>query len=883
MTKSQDRANARRKRAHAKGKNPYERKPDEGLSRNFRMRKQYLRTHAKIDERVEQLRKQGVANPRQVVQAQMKLAEMALEMERPSARGLVSPVEKQRANGKCTLQALGVVKKGKAVVAKVAELESTEDAETELMLTPAKRAALSNAQRKAMQRQRERAEKKEKGLRTRGQLLLYQKYKSYLSWADLRDDAYIRNKINGMERAPKGTGYQEAETLAALHLANEETSHGMCHLSTLSLDMNHYGFKKSIKTCIENIVKDHVITNPNKRLLQRWVSKRAERLLEIPIKLGADGLPMIDSTAESWTQASMQVLGAADIDDSNTSENDESDASSRKRKLIGNLCHGKKQCLVPPGDLSRTVGLAQHNEQSPATAAMIQAIAKEAADLAIPWQYGDWMIGVPFCISTVDWSMQEKPLFRNCFGAASDFVGGEFEGLQRAQWVEKLSGVSPLDLQPMTWERRVELGAKAEEYVQQYMATFQRDNHPCGTCAECKSTLRGKKKRQIRECKKFKTERSNIKRAYCEMQGHAQKGKPSELARHMLHCSLHAACRLAPTDARAMIALSEQILDEIANDPVLRRMAEQLQAAMEASGAASVNVKGNHATHFYSHAIEYLVEGLDGSCTYPQLLLMARGVCIALTRNLLHLVRSTHCHSAQSIGRLGELGKRLMTLTLRMHGAEGTQPYVYAIGTELPAQVKALQDMCVARTGIGLDTTSLSAQDSEHNGYVIKMVEHNLSEHKTVHPTGIEHALDMKNFHGDRCIRPFVVDTVTKSWKYRLGIARNGQQKKQSKKLIQENRCEWCACEQSSATHRAFCEHPLFAHVLAFSGGADVPLITQLLKSQEARDTVTSAPVKVAAEKQKTKRADQTIAQSNKQRKATKAAKAKVPEPRQRM
>ena len=150
-------------------------------------------------------------------------------------------------------------------------------------------------------------------------------------------------------------------------------------------------------------------------------------------------------------------------------------------------------------------------------------------------------------IAIPDWKMGEKPAFRNCFGPASNHVAGMFEDMQREKWNECLKGVNPLSLNPMTWTRRVELGREAEQKLASYMAEFKAS---CGTCDFCEWSMRALNARTgiggsagtstLKECEIVTKERVAFRKAHCILKKHGQKGVPSAIAEHMLHCTLHA-------------------------------------------------------------------------------------------------------------------------------------------------------------------------------------------------------------------------------------------------------------------------------------------------------------------------------------------------------
>lgn len=150
-------------------------------------------------------------------------------------------------------------------------------------------------------------------------------------------------------------------------------------------------------------------------------------------------------------------------------------------------------------------------------------------------------------------------------------------------------------------------------------------------------------------------------------------------------------------------------------------------------------------------------------------------------------------------------------------------------------------NMFLAKFGHGADTTQLSCQDSEHNGYVLKCIEQNMSDQKSVKP---KESWDgsMEAFARERLCRAFVHDVVMKDWKYRYNFPASKRKSRASRKLNMEGACTWCNQPATSLEHKAFCGHVLFEPILEAANTGKWPaVIENLLKSPDARDEMTSA------------------------------------------
>jgi hypothetical protein len=108
---------------------------------------------------------------------------------------------------------------------------------------------------------------------------------------------------------------------------------------------------------------------------------------------------------------------------------------------------------------------------------------------------------------------------------------------------------------------------------------------------------------------------------------------------------------------------------------------------------------------------------------------------------------------------------------LAILGADRMQPYVYALAAEVRAQLAELDIHSRRTLGHAVDTTTLSAQDSEHIGKVCKEIERSISDHKTIQIG----SCDMNDYYTDRCFRPFTYENVVKLWAVRHGITKRRQ------------------------------------------------------------------------------------------------------------
>lgn len=192
-----------------------------------------------------------------------------------------------------------------------------------------------------------------------------------------------------------------------------------------------------------------------------------------------------------------------------------------------------------------------------------------------------------------------------------------------------------------------------------------------------------------------------------------------------------------------------------------------------------------------------------------------------------------------------------------------------------PVQVKELNDLCMEKLGYGLDTTTLSAQDSEHNGYVIKMLEQHMSDHKSVEPPDEIDKYCMDNYFGDKHVRPFVHEVVVKDWLFDLGVAGSKRQPKHSLHLRTDNTCEWCGLMMSSLEHKAFCGHVLFGPLMrAAETGKFCDLLTRLTSDAAAQNAMTSAALLTPPPvKKRMQRPDDTVKQAAANKKATRPGK----------
>ena len=212
-----------------------------------------------------------------------------------------------------------------------------------------------------------------------------------------------------------------------------------------------------------------------------------------------------------------------------------------------------------------------------------------------------------------------------------------------------------------------------------------------------------------------------------------------------------------------------------------------------------------------------------------------------------------------------------MNLSILTFGANEIQPYMYAMAVELPHQVQDLQDVFMKHFGHGADTTQLSCQDSEHNGYVLKQVEQLISDHKSIVPPESWDG-DMTMFARDRLCRPFVHDLIMKDWKYRYGLPASHRKPRASHKLKLEGGCPWCNLPELSLEHKAFCEHVLFKPILEAANTGKWPEeIDRIMRSEDTKSELTSASCR---ETRKPQRQDRSFDEENTIQTAAKTSKA---------
>ena len=332
----------------------------------------------------------------------------------------------------------------------------------------------------------------------------------------------------------------------------------------------------------------------------------------------------------------------------------------------------------------------------------------------------------------------------------------------------------------MSHARRIELGILTLAYMKEYVAKW--------TLANTSAT-------EVEQKAAYKAELS----AYCVSQGHGQKGVPSDLAEHNIYCTLHASCRLAPKQAFAVAEIlpdiKEKMIEALTNYPNLESLCEAIR-----SESKDVNLTGNHAREFFANAAEIITPAVDAAPieSIAALKLLTHAMIIFLCRNILYSVISTHEHSDITVKTLSEQGMMLSNLHLEILGSENMQPYLYAIAVELPRQIAELEKLCRAMLGYGLDTTTLSAQDSEHINKVCKEIEQCMSDHKTI-KSG---STNIEDYFRDRCFRVFTYETVVKDWAVREKITKHEAVLTRASKILKENDgCEWCGLSQRAHCH----------------------------------------------------------------------------------
>ena len=160
-----------------------------------------------------------------------------------------------------------------------------------------------------------------------------------------------------------------------------------------------------------------------------------------------------------------------------------------------------------------------------------------------------------------------------------------------------------------------------------------------------------------------------------------------------------------------------------------------------------------------------------------------------------------------------------------------------------------------------LDTRTFNAQNSEHNGFVLKQLEQHMSNHRSVEPPQDLNAGDIEHSFEDQLYRILAHEVIVKDWKFRLGVRTSLRKQKHSLPLMQPDACTWCACPASSIEHKAFCEHPLFKPLLdAADSGVLGETLVRLLSDEAARAALTSAPIEKEVSAPRIARPDNTIA-----------------------
>jgi hypothetical protein len=828
----------KRRRQNRRGCDKYARCAKESDLTNHKKRVVRATAQASVDKEVQRLKKRNVTNPTAVANAKQALKLKMLELEKPGPKYFSSP-HNNRARG----QKLAQTKQAAKV-----------DVDMEHCCSPRPR-PLTGAERNKRYKEKKRQAKIEAAQQDVGKLLQLRKHLKYSSYEDARVDDRFDLHFQGRERTEKGKGGREEQSLAAWREACEQAGQGVIPLCAITGVRSVRGFRKSVKTSIENIIDVSVTAfKKNKRLLSKWLDKREQNRLVLCLTMAADGLPGLGD--QSLFQVTAQVHGGACSDDSSDSESYDNN------------------CKLRPTDLCRTVGIAKADEGAEESIALLREISKELAELeGRDWKYvasngSTWNWCLPYVKTMADWCMRVKPHLRNAYGASSTYVGDVIEGMERKDWDKKLLGVNPLTHKMMTWERRCELGAATDKHVQEYMDKFAVTFQSCceleltKLCEACKGSGRKRKFQSMAKspvCKRYTDEAKKIRRAHCTLAGHGQKGIPSGMAKYMPHCMLHAPQRFVPQAAKTMVALADECKDAILNDPQASMALAPTMTSKDKQ--KTVMVKGNHATHFLANATRYLAPSLTKESNLTQLLRMNSGMQTALVRNLVHSVRSTRSHSSETVAYLGQQGMRLTNLGLLMHGAAEIQPYVYALGAEVPLQVQEIHQLH-ERLGLPpLDTRTFNAQNSEHNGFVLKQLEQHMSNHLSVEPPEDLNAGDIEHYFEDQLYRILAHEVIVKDWKYRLGVRTSLRKQKHSLPLMQPDACTWCACPASSIEHKAFCEHPLFKPLLdAADSGVLGETLVQLLSDEAARAALTSAPIEKEVSAPRITRPDNTIA-----------------------
>ena len=173
-------------------------------------------------------------------------------------------------------------------------------------------------------------------------------------------------------------------------------------------------------------------------------------------------------------------------------------------------------------------------------------------------------------------------------------------------------------------------------------------------------------------------------------------------------------------------------------------------------GDSTPNMTGKAASYYLQNVSLLSKPFLRMEATEKQLKLMTLLHVSWRLRDIIGILSTTRKHTMSSVQQVANLGKSCFALWRLVFSGEEVQPYLFAMCYDVPVQLKRLLELCAH--GMDLDTSSMSAQQSELANKVMKELIHNLSSH--VHMNGEER--DMAQHLSSECFRGFLHEFVTK-------------------------------------------------------------------------------------------------------------------------